>query len=363
MYMKKLLLGLCAVPALSFGQITLDQSAFLQANDQLILSTSLDFDIDYLTTGANHTWDFTNLTPSGQRFTDCHSMSDASMLSNLLFGPLAATPYKASYFAPTTDIPLDQLTSFLPVTLEDISLFTKNTSTAINSVGYEFSINGQGIPAKSDTIETRYPLPLTYGDSYTSHGYTDLDMNPIYDAKWIQHRYRESVVDGWGSITTPYGTFDVLRINHKILETDSLYITFDTLGTWIGIPVPEAHEYEWRALTDREAILRVKTSVILGTEQVTSIEYRDEYNGLGIGEKDITTTVYPNPATEEISVIANGAIISMQVIDQRGQLIALPQAQINGKLGVLTVSPLSSGLYHLVIQTTDGVSTQLFAKE
>lgn len=327
------------------------------------MSTSFDFTIDYLTTGANHTWDFSDLTPNSQRFTDCHPMSDASMLSNLLFGPMAATAYKASYFAPTTDIPLDQLTSFLPVTLDEISLFTKNTSTAINSVGYEFSISGQGVPAKSDTIETRYPLPLTYGDSYTSHGFTDLNMNPIYDAKWIQHRYRESVVDGWGSITTPYGTFDVLRINHRILETDSLYITFDTLGTWIGIPVPEAHEYEWRALTEREPILRVKTSVILGTEQVTSIEYRDEYNGLGVNEQDITVSVFPNPATEHLSVLTSADIVSLQIYDQRGQVVELPQVYFIGKQAELNINELASGMYHLVVRTTNGISTQLFGKE
>lgn len=363
MYMKKLLLGLCTVPAFAFGQITLDENSFLEANDQLVLSTSLDFDIDYLSTGANFTWDFSSLTPSGQRYTDCRPMSDVSFLSNLLFGPTAAIAYRASYFAPTTDIPLDQITSVLPITLEEISQFTKNTPTAINSVGYEFIINGQGVPAKSDTIETRYPLPLTYGDSYTSRGYTDLNMNPIYDAKWIQHRYRESVVDGWGSITTPYGTFDVLRINHRILETDSLYITFDTLATWIGIPVPEAHEYEWRSLTEKEAILRVRTSVILGTEQVTGIEYRDEYNGLGVAEQEVTATLFPNPATDQLTVLASGDIVSLKVIDQRGQMVEIPTVQLNGKQGTVNVSELAAGMYHVVVQTANGVYTQLFGKE
>lgn len=359
--MKKLLLAVGLIPAVSFGQITLNDTHFPEAGDQLVMSTTFDLTLDYMSTGANYTWDFSGLTPTGQRFTDYKDVSDASFLANLFFGSNGAVPYRASYFAPTTDLPLDQITSVLPITIDDISLFSKSTPTALTMVGYEFLISGQGIPAKSDTIETRYEFPLEYGDAYTSRGYTDLDLNPIYDAKWIQHRYKESTVDGWGVITTPYGTFDALRIHHRVLENDSIYVSLDTMGFWVGIPVPEAHEYEWRAVEEKEAILRVKTSLILGSETITSIEYRDEYNGLGVSETELTFSVFPNPATDELTVFSTEAVEQITILNQQGQMVKLLESE--GALPVVDVSDLDAGMYHLIVTTASGKATKLFAKQ
>lgn len=360
--MKKLLLAGVLLPLAGFGQITLDNTHFPVSGDQLIMSTSMNFGIDYLSTGANYTWDFSSLTASGQRFTNCRPMSEASTLSNLLFGPMAATAYRASYFSPTTDIPLDQITSVLPVTIDDISQFSKNTTAKLTAVGYEFVISGQGIPAKSDTIETQYEFPLNYGNSYASHGYTDLDMNPIYDAQWIQHRYRESDVDGWGTITTPYGTFDALRIHHRIQESDSIYISIGGMGTWVGIPVPEAHEYEWRAAEEKEAILRVRTSVILGSEQVTSVEYRDEYNGLGLKDLTSRVIVYPNPAADQLYVELSEGIDMLEILDQQGRVVATMEG--NGAVRLTAnVASLGSGLYYARVRTMNGTGIKLFAHQ
>lgn len=359
--MKKLLLAVGLIPVVSFGQITLNDTHFPVAGDQLVMSTTFDLTLDYMSTGANYTWDFSGLTPTGQRFTDYKDVSDASFLANLFFGQFGAVPYQASYFAPTTDLPLDQITSVLPITIDDISLFSKSTPTALTMVGYEFQISGQGIPAKSDTIETRYEFPLNYGDAYTSRGYTDLDLNPIYDAKWIQHRYKESTVDGWGVITTPYGTFDALRIHHRVLENDSIYVSLDTNGFWVGLPIPEAHEYEWRAAEEKEAILRVKTSVILGNETITSIEYRDTLNGLGLNEAELAFSVFPNPATDELTVLSAETVQHIAILNQQGQVVKT--LQLNGAQPVIPVSDLDAGIYHLVVTTASGKATRLFAKQ
>jgi hypothetical protein len=360
--MKKLLLSLALLPVASFAQITLDNTHFPGSGDQLIMSTLVDQTVDYLSTGANYTWDFSALVPTGQRFTNCRPVSESSQISQILFGTFAPTAYKASYFSPTTDLPLDELTANFPVTIDDISLFSKNTASALTMVGYEFVISGQGIPTRSDTIETRYPFPLNYGDSYTSRGYTDLDLNPIYDAKWRQHRYRESAVDGWGTITTPYGTYQALRIHHRILESDSLYLSFDTSGMWLPIVIPEAHEYEWRAVEEKEAVFRVKTSVILGNEQITEIEYRDDYNGLGIAENQLGLTIYPNPANDALFISCASGIRSVRILDQRGQIVQTIAGSVTGSV-TASLSALHSGMYYAVVESETGTQTILFVKQ
>lgn len=358
--MKRLLLlsGLCA--STSFAQITLNESNFPIANEDFILSTTTDLQIDFATTGANYTWDFSSLVSQGQKTYSTLPLSQAGTLSQLFFGSFAPAPYKADFFASTTDIPLAQITSFLPITIEDMTLFTNNTSAAINSIGYELSINGQGIAIKSDTIETRHALPLTFGDNYESRGYTSLDMNPIYDAKWNQHRHRISQVDGWGSITTPFGTFDALRIHHTIEEMDSLYITAFGISTWIPLSIPEAHEYEWRSTSDKEAILRIKTNVILGNETVTGIEYRDQFLALDENQA-IEVTVGPNPSIDVLHVSTKETVKEYLIIDSKGQILVRNTS--NSSSFDVNTAAYSAGHYNIVVLTQSGVSSAKFIKQ
>lgn len=359
--MKKLLLLSGLISSVSFGQITLTESHFPIANENFIMSVAVDPTIDYLSTGANYTWDFSGLTSTSQRTISTNPMSQAGQLSNFFFGPFAPTAYRADYFASTTDIPLAQLTSQLPITIDDVSLFTNNTSTAINSIGYELVFSGQGVPAKSDTIETRYVLPLNFGDSYQSRGYTRLNLNPIYDAQWKQYRTRSSQVDGWGMINTPFGTFDALRIHHTITELDSIYITFDTIGFWLPLDVPEAHEYEWRSVADKEAILRIKTNVIFGTEAVTSIEYRDNY--LALNElSDIALSVAPNPTTEELVITTESLLTNWMIISSNGTVVSQGIFTALEALKV-DVRELFSGTYTLVVGSEVGIQSTTFVKQ
>ncbi len=357
--MKKLILTISLLStAITFGQITLNDTHFPGANEQYIFSSTTD-SVDYTLTGPNLVWNYGSLTSNSQDTTITKGMNQASGLSSLLFGIFAATPYKATYFGTMVDFPIQSFTSFLPVTIDDVSLFTRKTTSTINSVGYEIVFSGQGVPVKSDTIETRYELPLNYSDSYTSRGYTFLDLNPIQDAKWVQRRQRSSEVDGWGNLTTPYGTFDVLRIAHTIVENDSFFITILGFGTWIPVPTITTHEYEWRAIQDKEAILRVRTQDIFGTEIVTSTEYRDNPI-IGIAEDQTSIISMANPVTENLVVSLNEGVSAYAIVSENGVIHSRNEV-LNNQIST-DVSSLSAGTYFLVLQTEKGISTKKFIK-
>jgi hypothetical protein len=345
----------------AIAQPTLTDANFSTVNENYVFSTLVDLTVDYNSTGANYNWDFSTLSTTDQRWLINKPVNQAGQLANLFFGSFAPAAYKATYFALATDLPIDEWTTSFPVTFDEISQFTKNTSTSINSIGFEFVISGQGVAAKSDTIEHRYELPLEYGDSYSSRGYTDLDMNPIYDAEWRQHRGRVSNVDGWGTVATPWGTFTALRIHHRIEEIDSFYVTVNGNGTWIPIPVPDAHIYEWRSLDDKEPVMTIKTSEIAGNEVVTAVEYRDEYNGLGVENPNINLSVYPNPTTEIISYELSSKPSNVSFIDMKGKVI-LTQA-IDKLQGSIDIANFAPGSYHMVINTEQGVISSLIVKK
>ena len=178
--MKKIYLTFIFLPSLLFGQITVTVADMSDGGDTAWVSTALDPSIDYSSTGANYSWDFSGLTPNSQELKQYHTISEASFLAQSVFGFFAQSAYQATNFVSSTAIPLDQISNFLPITISDIFAFSKNTTSAVTSVGFSMTIEGIEVPFKSDTIETRYALPLNYGDSYSSYGYSNIDMNPIY---------------------------------------------------------------------------------------------------------------------------------------------------------------------------------------
>lgn len=289
----------------AFNQITLSVGDFADGGDTVrITNAQIDPTIDFSSTGANYNWDFSGLVPASQELRNYDDLSSATFLIDFTYGAFAPSKYQATNALPNNDLPLDQLTGFLPISITEVKQYSKNSVDSITSIGLSMNIEGNEVPVKSDTIETRYKFPLNYLDSYQSRGYTNLDMNPFYNGMWIQYRQRSSIVDGWGSITTPYGTFDVLRVNHAISEIDSLFMEVFGNPTWIELPVPNSAIYEWIAIGEKEPILRITTNEVLGTETVTKIEYRDVYLGLDAGLKELETNyvVYPNPASDVLHI-------------------------------------------------------------
>ena len=62
--------------------------------------------------------------------------------------------------------------------------------------------------------------------------------------------------------------------------------------------------------------------------------------------------VYPNPAKSSVTIKGNH-IVSVQVIDNMGRVVKVVSLK-DATNPVLSVSSLAAGVYHLMIQTTDG---------
>lgn len=355
--MRLLAAALLLLPFYHFGQITIQEPDMSDGGDTAWVSTAVDLSIDFMTTGPNQTWDYSNLVSNGQNLVELFDMSNASIGSLALFGFFAPSKYQATNFASSTDIPLAQISTFLPVSITDVFKFSKNSPDSITSVGFSVVIEGIEVPFQSDTIETRYKFPMNYGDSWYSRGYSNLDMNPIYNGIWRQYRERTSNVDGWGSITTPYGTFDALRVDHLIQESDSIYMEIFGNGTWIPLPIPESHEYEWWTNGQKEPILRITTSDVLGTETVTDIEYRDFLMNTGLNELDQSLKVFPNPTSEFVSINGLNKSYDYRIYSVKGKLVQ--EGIMSSKIDV---SRLDNGNYQLILLGATQNATYSFIK-
>lgn len=357
---KHLLLILLSFSSYSFSQITINSTHLPVVKDTLRMSRAvMDASIDFQSTGADFTWDFSNLQNNDQKLNTYSSISSSGSITQFIFGSMAAAKHKASYYLPNEDLPLNNLPAALPITFSDINQFIKNHADSMTLVGLSMKVNGQEIPAKADTVETKYKFPMNFGDAHVGRSYINLDLNPIYNAIWRQHRKRTTEVDGWGEITTPFGTYTVLRIHHRIEESDSFKVAIGPFNNWIGIPVPLVHEYEWRAMEEKEPILLIKTTETNGTETVTAIEYRNEFM-LGLAKNELNFNLYPNPATHFLTVEAKSNMDNFEIITMDGRVAI--KGELNGTYSNLDIQSLKSGSYLLRISSAGNYSTQRFVK-
>lgn len=342
----------------SFGQITIDDTDFATAGDQVFFARAVDLEIDYASTGANYSWNFTDLGSLNDASTNFNSLSGVGFLVNMTYGPLALTNYRATFRTPFDDLPLDQLGGVLPIDIGDVHQYSRVTNQRYTLIGYSASISGQEIPIKSDTIETKYYFPLEFGDSYQSRGYTSLDMSAFVDARWKQMRQRSTQVDGWGTLTTDFGTFEVLRVKHQIQETDS--ITYE--GNSFGIPVPTMFEYEWIAKGQKSPILKIVTTVIAGNETVTTIEVKQNEV---VGVNDIAETskfsIYPNPVVDEVNFKFSEGDKSITIYGVDGSIIH--SFATSSLVATFDSAHLQSGLYIVSVELDGETIKSSFVKK
>jgi hypothetical protein len=343
-----------------FSQTTITSADFASANDTVTISSSDEVTLDLLSTGAGSIWDFSAIDLSTQRVDTFKSLGDAELLYQFVFNNGFSNPdYASEYFLPWSNIDFSAGEQ-LGLVIKDPVNFTKISSSMIEIVGFGVNANGFSIPAASDTIDIKYELPMNFNDTWYSRSYTNLDLNPAFDGIYRRYQQRTSEVDGWGQITTPFKTYDALRVKSYVDSQDSVYINIGGFGgQWIELPVPPSYEYEWYANGEDAPVFKVVTQDIGGTENISSIEFKDKKRDFAsVQQNEIEFSIYPNPAKNDLTISTGGQSGTLNLVNLNGQIIAT-QALSSGKTSV-DVSGLSNGMYFAQIQIGEEVSIQKF---
>lgn len=364
--MKKQIITLIgsAISFVGISQIQLSATDFANQNDTLRISQSSIQGQDYTVTDTAYTWDFSQLVPQTQYLKQFSTIGWSSIAVQAAYGPFAPSEYKASYFLLSRDLQLDQLNQFLPVTLSDLNAYFKKSNDSITQIGYSVAVDGNSLPFKSDTIETRYRFPLNFGDTINTSGYTYIDLNPAADVKIKQHRSVQIAVDGYGTLITPFSTYEVLRLKRTINEVDSVYQTFFGTGSWFAPPPSVTTEYEWLNMNGKDAILKIVENTANGNTQVRSVEYQDIYRGLdaGVSENTLVAQVYPNPVSEKITIASETEINAYQIFDLKGKELMCSKNTFGNSFEI-PANQLISGVYLLKLQSDSKQTTIRFIKE
>jgi len=328
------------------SQITIDQNDMPQEGDTIRLSSSIDFgNINFEETGNDFEWDFSGLTFLTQRVDTFVSISQTPWIYQLVF------LLSANLASPGQDF--DQLPGFA---VTDYFNYYKNSSSQYKSVGFGVTLNSIPIPNKFDDPDVIFRFPLSVGDVDSSLSNYDLGLPGIgYYGGW---KKRVNTVDGWGELTTPYGTFETIRIKSDIIQYDSLYI--DSLG--FGFPIERIFtEYKWLGKN-----FGLPLCIVVDDGLLPTIEYLDSARTLITDISPLEfpgteLTISPNPFDQNLKLdffLTEDALVDVSLYGIDGSKIAdiynrfLPQSSIVQSISFNNLAQ-PKGIYLIRVKIND----------
>ena len=273
------------------AQISIGQAEMPYANDELVRTRAVtNPGINYAATGPAHTWNFPNLAVNTGDTVNYQTVASTNFIYAIVYSDLFFNPNRANHAKPGTDIAFSNL---LPV--QNPYTFRYRSNSTYKTVGFGVELSGIPLPIIFDEHDVIYELPLDYGDASASHSSYHVDIPNVGYYGYQQDR--ENIVDGWGGITTPGGTWDVLRVKTTLTMRDSVF------GFVINRPVQ--HEYKWLAQGLRVPVLQINTTEVFGFEIVNAIYYYDVPRSIEVIDP-LASTLCPG-ATLDVHFDVTGA--------------------------------------------------------
>ncbi|MEL6591263.1 MAG: T9SS type A sorting domain-containing protein [Bacteroidota bacterium] len=324
------------------AQITITNADMPSPGDvyyQSIPDTILGLDVSQ--TGTNFNWDFSNVMPVLQTRDTFISVSDVPFAIRFQL-PLTANLVQ---FLETPD-------SIGPFALGEGYQVYQNGTTNFEDLGLGGVLNGLPLAFVNDPTDKVYFFPLGFGDQDSSMSVAEISVPNLFFIR--QERKRVNEVDGWGTLTTPFGSFNTIRVKSEITGQDT--ISFDTLA--ISFSVPTTTEYKWLGNGQGVPLMQINTNRIDslgGMDIVTSIRYQDSLRFLGpnsiVRPQAKSLSMYPNPASQAVQLdwaeqLRPGA--SVKVVDMQGRIVY--EAPLNGYSVQLMLTRFTPGTYLVQVQ-------------
>lgn len=305
-------------------------------------------------TDTNFTWDYSQLISTSQTLDTFVSVLSTGFIYSAVF------IFNSTYAQKSNSAPLA-----IPVLTIDYEYdFYKKSTTSYVQTGFGARMNSFPVPTPYSPKDTVYRFPLQIGNVGVSQSAFSITVPSL--GFYGGNKTRTDTVDGWGTLITPYGSFDALRIKSVITERDSIHI--DTILHYgFSVPRNPVTEYKWLGIGQGIPLLQINTSGAI----VTQIIYRDSLRTAPLSvNNDLTDeyelTVFPNPASGKVLLLFNlqkTEKVNVIVTDISGNKIfsedfGIKSGGRNFALINLEEKKFSSGMYILNLETGNKVITR-----
>ncbi len=325
----KALIGLlmCFFSTFTFSQITITQNHLPTVNDTIHYKSGVFNNFDPNATGNNYTWDFSNIIANNSRADTIIPVTQTPIVYNVVFNVFIANQAYINQTPPSMGIGFE---------VSDYYDFYKKATNYYRKAGFGATINGVQTPVKYDHPELYFKLPLTYGTSDSSISKYGLPI-PGY-GYFGQTIKRQHIADGWGTLITPYGTFEAIRVKHIIDIQDTIFS--ESLNFGYTITRPTSYEYYW--LTNSN--IRAYAAKVYRNGMFYTVDF---YYNPATSIKNIQPSsciVYPNPASEKLIVLSPSEKDKQLIIyDSFGKIIY--ETNIHTVTTEIDIRGLKPGIY------------------
>lgn len=328
--------------------------------DKFVLSTGTVFSgIKPAETGANYNWDYSNLESNNQRI-------------DTMLNPGATNPALSFFFIDnilntnrSNHASRGQNFNLGFTGLSDIYNYYYNSSAEYRQPGLGAVINSIPVPVFYIPHDVLYKFPLTYSDEDSVTYSYEVDLTSTIGIYYHVARKRHNVVDGWGTLETPYGNFNVLRVHSMLVEVDSTFVTQLNIG--IKLAPVTTHEFKWLGVGSGLPLLQINTTV--DDTIVTQIVYQDSIRLTGFSNVSPIISeplIFPNPASDGIVIrysLHKKSDVKFELVSMEGkQIVEVIEfslaAGINFKVLDLRKYNLAAGNYIIKLQAGNSMLTR-----
>ncbi len=307
----------------------------------------------YQATGANYTWDFTTVASTSEGLRTFKSSSQ--------------TPYFFYFFGSQEYGELISSSINLGViTLNDYyNFYKKQTSPAAYIAdGAGLTLSMVPVPAYYTDKDELYKFPLTYPQYDSTTFKFTTPSTSLIPVRYSKAGYRVTVVDGYGTVKTPFGTENCIRLVTTQYSRDTIRATLGSF-TLPPVGVPNfVRSYQWLTLNSKIPYMEVTGNLVGNNFTITQARYR----GYDISKnppkdtqvpeiKDLSgMRMFPNPAASQLFVTL-ASPCSLAVYDLNGRLLQTAVDVPVSGVYPLDVSGLEQGLY--ILKVTEGNKSEM----
>ncbi len=354
---KSLLFILLTATVFSINaQITINRSHLISSG-QIAIQAFDTNSFNVQTGGTNKTWNFSTLK----------SMENDTMKFNPPQWYAGASYFPNANLAIRSSSSGDSSFTFLKL---------DNSELSFEGIYDIFPDTAMASPFK----RTMLTLPSTYNTSFTRNNVTPIDAFelgfdpdstgpiPFIDSIRISSDSKmQSTIIGWGSLTTPVGTYNVLMqgvtdINSVKLEmyTNNIWLTVPTvLADLLGfgsIPSDTSYQHVFWANDASVGFPLVSYDYSPGNSTTNSVSWlvtKLNTNGISDISASSAHSIYPNPCHSVFNVkLEEGQNALMNILDMNGKLVKSLNVS-NGS--TVDIAELANGIYTVSYRnTTDG---------
>jgi hypothetical protein len=333
------------------AQITITSTDMPSLGDTVRLSTTFDqWSIDPTLTGSNYTWDFSYLVPQSQSFDTFKSVTSTPFAYQYFFNNQIQYPdHKANYAVRGEDFGVP---GYFEMT--EVYNFYKNNNDQYKHVGFGAKMNGIPMSVRNIPIDTIYQFPLTDPGAYTSFSSYELEVPGTF--YYRQRKWVTAETDGYGTVITPLGSFQAVRVKLLIDIEDSIYV--DGFGFGFTTNRPQETQYHW--LANGESVPVLQINEINGN--ITTIIYKDlpaSFNDVNEETSENNFQLFPNPASDFITISSADLNGRIEIFGYDGKLIRTYDVN-NTSSKMLYTGDLPSGIYMIRYSNNGNVLSKRF---